>query len=116
MNRIYEVSSELARRFFFSPHGQVGIYDATRQHVVFEVDVGVRVAVQRLYDAGIYTWMSCQWEGPPTKKFPAYINPRGVCNLHEMAEIIGLRRGNYRVRNGVLWFCPFIYEEESDGR
>jgi hypothetical protein len=80
------------------------------------VDEGVAAAVKRLLAAGFRTCTSCQWDGAPGKKFPAYINPDGpthgamttlrVGSPAEMAAAIGCTR--WRSYNGVLWFRPWI--------
>ena len=75
----------------------------------FEVDEKIAPFVQRLCDAGIKTWVSCQWEGPQSKKYPAYINPcipeHGYISStpEEMAKVLGLKKWQWRQYNGVLW-------------
>ena len=77
------------------------------------VDEQLAPFIQKLWDAGVKTWTSCQWDGFPDKVYPAYINPcvppsrKGqACDWSspdEMAEILGLERWQWRSRNGVLW-------------
>jgi hypothetical protein len=83
------------------------------------VDEGVAFAVTRVLQAGYRTTVSCQWEGPSNKKFPAYINPQCVDVVSEfahlpigtgkeMADAIGLKKGEYRIYNGVIRFQPCL--------
>lgn len=100
------------------PHRQVNVKVGK---ISVSVDEGVSFAVTQILRAGFRTQYSCQWEGPADKKFPAYINP--LCeNLtgnkeidklpiptgQQMADCIGLKKGEYRIFNGVIWFKPFI--------
>jgi hypothetical protein len=80
----------------------------------FTVDAKIATAVQRLFDAGLRTVYSCECDGNH-KKFPAYINPIGrgegtddlrVASPREMAEAVGLGKGQWRSYNSVLWFNP----------
>ena len=73
-----------------------------------EVDELLAPYIQRLWDAGITTWTSCQWDGPKDKKYPAYINPNvpnepRPATPEEMAKVLGLEQGQWRQYNGVLW-------------
>lgn len=80
------------------------------------VDSKIGEAVRRVIAAGLNTWTSCEQEGPADKKFPAYINPHGpikdripltrVGTPAEMAKAVGLKKGQWRQFNGVLWFNP----------
>ena len=74
----------------------------TQQGEKILVDEKLSTFIQMLWDAGIKTWTSCQWEGPSEKKYPAYINPcipvdSGISAYdwstpEEMASILGLER------------------------
>ena len=87
-----------------------------------EVDEKIAPFVQRLWDNGVKTWVSCQWDGSENKKFPAYINPRYYREISaeadytpyatpiEMATILGLKRNQWRQYNGVLWLHRDLLE------
>jgi hypothetical protein len=124
-------------RFWKQPHRQVAV-GRPDLNVKFSVDEGVAIAIQRLLDAGYRTLHSCQWDGPETKTFPAYINfgwdseweliatgkinvkldkemqsivnapLKVISNPHDVAKIIGLPKGQYQTRNGILWFKPWV--------
>lgn len=70
-----------------------------------EIEIDERIApfVQRLWDAGVKTWMSCQYDGLHSKLYPAYINADGTCAAERMAEILKLERWQWRNYRGVLW-------------
>lgn len=66
------------------------------------IDEKIAPFVQRLWNAGMETWTSCQWDGSPNKTYPAYINSNS-CSAKQMAEILGLERWQWKSRNDVLW-------------
>lgn len=119
----YAESDLLWRKFRTIGHRQVPVEGFWGR---IECDEGVAEAVRLILSAGYRTWVSCQWSGPG--KFPAYINPHGPRwddpsaqdgaidrypepTLKEMADIIGLKRGEWRGYNGVIWFKPFLRGE-----
>jgi hypothetical protein len=77
-----------------------------------QVDAKIAVAVERVLRAGMKTNLSCECAG--NGKFMAYINPCDEEDFpglrwgspQEMAEAIGLKKGQWRSRNSVLWFNP----------
>ena len=80
-----------------------------------EVDELLVPCIKKLWEHGLWTWVSCQQEGPDTKKFPMYINPFGLpegntlpegfryTHAEEMKRCLGIKNGESRVYNGVLW-------------
>lgn len=81
----------------------------TKNGSEIEVDEKIAPYIQKLWDNGVYTWTSCQWDGDKNKKYPAYINPCLPKPYHipaspeEMARILGLERSQWRQYNGVIW-------------
>lgn len=79
------------------PHPQVHVRVGDQSA---EVDELVAPFIERIWKAGITTWTSCQYAD--SGAFPMYINDgRGLGR--EMAKVLGLKRGEYRIKNGVLW-------------
>ena len=88
----------------------------TSKGIKIKVDADIAHAVRKILRAGYRTDVSCQATGPETKKFRAYINPcciahsefahLPIASVDKMAEILGLKKGEYRGYNGVIWFNP----------
>jgi hypothetical protein len=78
-----------------------------------EVDVQIAPYVQRLWNKGVETCASCQWDGSPNKSYPAYINgTNGFFPVEQMAKILGFERWQWRKRNGVLWLHKDLVKGE----
>jgi hypothetical protein len=85
--------------------------------ITVEVDSNIAEHVRKLLAAGFRTDVSCEGTGPSKNKYRSYINPcchcpSGPCGFEhlkvgtprEMAECLGLKKGEWRGYNGVLWF------------
>lgn len=79
------------------PHPQVHVRVGDQSA---EVDELVAPFIERIWKAGITTWTSCQHAD--SGAFPMYINS-GDGFGKEMAKALGLKRGEYLIKNGVLW-------------
>lgn len=80
------------------PHRQVRVEAGGK---VADVDELVAPFIERLWRAGLPTLYSCQFAS--RGKFPMYINPGPGGDVGAMVRALGLQRGEYAVRNGVLW-------------
>ncbi len=81
------------------------------------VDEKVAPLLRVIWKQGLWTWTSCQHDGPPEKKFPMYINPfacekppRGFryTSAQEIKELLGLP---CRIYNNVIWLHENAAEE-----